>query len=313
MSSTFLMKDRQVDSIFIFSHSDLDRPDESVRLRYVKVIDIYTEIHLLREAIRKDINRIEKSLAEFSFYQKEKSFTDLTAESGSFLFFQLCKSALFSMEKTDESKQEMLSECRLYYHGIKEELDNIEEFNTKYKAEKAIYWYTKECFLYKLVNRAFRKENIPLLYTLRFYITDLSNALEMKFKKWKSKEENARSILKVYRGLKLTTDERSNIQKNIGNLISSNGYWSTTPMRNKALDFAKNSKRPNAQAVLLEITMDVNLVEKTILVDIADESEFEEEKEVLFDLAKPLYRAIRRDKVPCGGLTWRLDLIPIEI
>ncbi|CAF1631285.1 unnamed protein product, partial [Didymodactylos carnosus] len=122
---------KQVDSIFIFSHSDLDRLDESVRLRYVKVIDIYTEIHLLREAIRKDINRIEKSLAEFSFYQKEKSFTDLTAESGSFLFFQLCKSALFSMEKTDESKQEMLSECRLYYHGVKEELDNIEEFNTK--------------------------------------------------------------------------------------------------------------------------------------------------------------------------------------
>jgi hypothetical protein len=52
--------------------------------------------------------------------------------------------------------------------------------------DQAIQWYTAEYFLYKLLNKAIRTEGIELLYAFRFYLIDLSDALERESKNLKA-------------------------------------------------------------------------------------------------------------------------------
>lgn len=93
---------------------------------------------------------LEKQNNAFSIYnKKEKATRDLSKEAGSFLFFQLIKTVIKTIPKTEQAKASMVVTCRDYYRGNKKELENIEEFDRTYKSADAIPWYTKETFVYK--------------------------------------------------------------------------------------------------------------------------------------------------------------------
>ncbi|CAF0735286.1 unnamed protein product [Didymodactylos carnosus] len=278
---------KQVDSVFIFGQYHEEDRIDSLMVKYPKIIGIYDEIYQLRLIIRKTMDLLEKQTAAFSLYdQKQKATRDLSKESGSFLFFQLFKDVLLNMEQTIEAKREMIAKCRDYYRSNKKELANIESFQTTYKATEAIQWYTKDSFVYRLINKALRTEDIQALYTFRFYIIDLCTSLEKKCKELKKRQkEEANPILKLYRGLKQTKEEILILKENVGNLMSTNGYLSSSRLRTVAYDFAKKpSKRSDIEAVLFEITVDIQAVEKIILADVAEFSDFPNEAEVLFDL-----------------------------
>ncbi|CAF1168954.1 unnamed protein product [Didymodactylos carnosus] len=278
---------KQVDSIFIFCCSDQDNLMETLMSDYPKIIGIYTDIQILKQAIQKTLDLIEKQSAAFSLYdENEKDTRDLTKESGSFLFFQLYKEVLLNMEQTTESKEEMIVKCNDYYKGNKKELENIKLFQTTYNALEAIKWYTKDSFVYRIINKALRTEDIHNLHTFRFYIIDLCKSLEQKYKDLKRRQkQSSTSVLKLYRGLKQTKEEVLTLQKNVGSLMSTNGYFSTSRQRGVAVNFAKKpSNRLDIEAVLFEIIVDTQMVKKIILADISEHSEFQHEEEILFDL-----------------------------
>ncbi|CAF1019927.1 unnamed protein product, partial [Didymodactylos carnosus] len=263
----------QVDSVFIFC---MERNKYLLLMNdYSKVVGIYTKQNDLIENIQKTVKLVEKQLITLNLYdQKQKSTRDLTTESGSFLFFQLFKDVLLNMLQTPASKREMIDKCREYYRGNKKELENIELFNLKYKTNEAIQWYTKNCFIYKLVNKALRTEDIEELFIYRFFIVDLSSNLMKKYKDLK-KTHKEQTVIYLYRGADLPSDELNRLKVNIGNLISTNGFLSTSRCRNVALMFASN--------VIFEIETDIRL--KTVIcADIADISSMSDEQEVLFDL-----------------------------
>lgn len=94
-------------------------------------------------------------------------------------------------------------------------------------------------------------------------------------------------VLKLYRGLKLSQNEIANFEQNIGILISTNGYLSTSRLRPVAYHFAK--KRTNREGVvgaLFEYQVDLKQVKKIVIADIAQYSAFPEEAEVLVDIGK---------------------------
>lgn len=94
-------------------------------------------------------------------------------------------------------------------------------------------------------------------------------------------------VLKLYRGLKLSRNEIANFEQNVGNLISTNGYLSTSRLRSVAYHFAK--KRTNREGVvraLFEYQIDLKQVKKIVVADIAQYSAFPEEAEVLVDIGK---------------------------
>jgi len=115
---------------------------------------------------------------------------------------------------------------------------------------------------------------------------DLSEQLELKFLELKEKQKD---VLKLYRGLKLSYEEIANFQNSIGNLISTNGYLSTSSERSVAYGFAtKSAKRDGVARALFEYQIDLSAVQKIVIADIREFSAFPEEAEVLVDIGKKM-------------------------
>ncbi|CAF2251126.1 unnamed protein product [Rotaria magnacalcarata] len=176
-----LHKLRHVDSIFIFCQNKNNY--EKLKKDYCKIIGIFNEQRSLALSIKNAIEIVDKQSTIFALYDtdKQKSMRDLSRESGSFIFLQLFKQAMKQMAmnngSTNESKHEMIDRCRMYYRGNEKEIKNIAEFEKGYTPNQAIRWYTRDSFIYKLINKALRTDDIDSLYNYRFYIVDLSKCL----------------------------------------------------------------------------------------------------------------------------------------
>jgi tetratricopeptide (TPR) repeat protein len=116
----------------------------------------------------------------------------------------------------------------------------------------------------------------------RFFISDLSSKLAEIHKTHNRKQKN---IVMLYRGLKLEADELKKLKENLGCIISTNGFLSTSHSKDVAVEFAtRSTKRTNVVPVLYEIECNLNTSKSVVFADITTYSEFAQEKEVLFDL-----------------------------
>lgn len=160
-------------------------------------------------------------------------------------------------------------------------MENIKTFQREYKSsDDAVYWYTKESFLYLSVNRALRSENIDELYIHRFFITDLCAQLLRIYKQQEQlKHGQDKSI--VYRGQFMYHAELEKLKSNAGTLISTNSFFSTTTNINVARIFANSCH--NMIGVLFQIEIDNN-TNSVIYATITKHSICPDEEEVLFHI-----------------------------
>lgn len=177
----------------------------------------------------------------------------------------------------------MLTVCRQYYRGNHSVLKMIDKFEKEYHADDCISWFTRETFIYRLINEALRRQDVEQLFIFRFYITDLSKKLLLEHKKMFSQ---SKEMICLYRGALITKVEVQTIENNQEKLIATNCYWSTSRDRSYAMTFAKKYKRqPDMISVLLQIKCSLNDDNNsTIFADISNLSYFSREREVLFDL-----------------------------
>ncbi|CAF3681003.1 unnamed protein product [Rotaria sp. Silwood1] len=266
---------KQIYSIFLYSTVGRNKYTRLLTEKYSKIIGCFINQQELMDILQKRIKLLMRQSAMFNLYDDKKQMTarDLTKESGSFLFFQLFRHITLITKKNNESKRTMVAKCRVYYHDNKKQLESISLFERTYQSSEAIYWYTRDTFVHRIINKALRTEDIDALFTFQFFITDLSLSLMIHFRRLKKIETSPKLIL--YRGLNLPEDEIEILRQNVGKLVSTNGYLSTSRSRDVAVMFANK--------VIMEIEMDMKL-ETVICADIADSSVFNDEGEVLFDI-----------------------------
>ncbi|CAF4032598.1 unnamed protein product [Rotaria magnacalcarata] len=164
----------------------------------------------------------------------------------------------------------------------------IELFEREYTSNKAIWWYSLDCFLYRLLNRALRNRDFDLLFALRFFITDLALAIKHQYEQY-LRVSTERDIVKVFRGQCISSNELQLMLDNVNEFISMNSFFSTSRDRRVAMSFLQNrSVDGKDRYVLFEITIDSRLPIKPF-ADIKEYSEFAAEDEVLITLGA-LYR-----------------------
>jgi hypothetical protein len=73
--------------------------------------------------------------------------------------------------------QDLIDEWRLVYGSNLAQTKLIDVFEATYDPSNAIYWYTRDTFLYKMVNMALGTENIVVVWRLRFFIQDMYQQL----------------------------------------------------------------------------------------------------------------------------------------
>ncbi|UJR19758.1 hypothetical protein I4U23_022892 [Adineta vaga] len=266
-----------IDSIYIFCMNACHYL--TLSRNYSKIVEIYTGYDALFIAIKNKIRSLIQQLVTFSLYhQTEKSIRDLSRESPSFLWHQLAKEYLMNMtaSKTEAARQEMLDICRIYYQSNPSYLKKIDEFEQTYQPTDALKWYTKDTFLFRILNKSLRSEDIELFYSFRYYIVDLCICLQREYETLKDYLPSM--VITLYRGQTLTDEEIKKLQMNINQLIATNGFLSTSWSPEVARVFSAN--------VLYEIKIDLSQdpIDTIHFANISQYSELPNEEEVLIEL-----------------------------
>ena len=186
---------------------------------------------------------------------------------------------------SSEAKEQMLKECRKLCRYNRKELSEIKKFQETYCSRDAIRWYTKPCFLFRLINNALRSEDPFAVYTFRYFIFDLSEQLA-------NERPTVTDALHLYRGAKLRRTEIEPLE--IGSLVAVNGFFSTSRNRHVAEAFINicpitgrspsRHQNDSEQYVLFDILIDWTITPDCIVADACTQSYIADEEEMIFDL-----------------------------
>ncbi|CAF3979898.1 unnamed protein product, partial [Rotaria sordida] len=227
-----------------------------------------------------------------------------------FMYGQLFRNILISQESTQE---EMIEYCRQKYADNKSYLNMIDEFKDYYNKCNAINWYTRDTFLYRLINKALRDQDVDTLYSIRYFITDLHYQIVNKYAQQYSMaitfNNVTASILEiktVYRGQLMIHEEfDKKIRYNTGGFFLVSSFFSTTTNRDLACVFAGDGSSNTESSVLFQINIDHSLKEFEY-ADVTTESAFGgTEQEVLFSMGA-VFRILSVDRINTG--LWNVHL-----
>ncbi|CAF4736146.1 unnamed protein product [Rotaria socialis] len=127
----------------------------------------------------------------------EQSTTEI---DGQFVQSQLLITSLLKMKTTSTDKDEFICKCRELYKDDKTQLHFVDEFERDYSSDFSLWWYTRETFLYRLLNKALRVQDTDLL----FYSAQLMSIEELNLlRDSKNKLISMNSFLSTTRNLKL--------------------------------------------------------------------------------------------------------------
>ncbi len=193
--------------------------------------------------------------------------------NSNFMHSLLLIDVLLQMNPIKTNKQELVELCKKEYEGNKTQLDILREFDENYSAENALWWYTRDSFLYKMLNKALQVQNIDLLFLFRFFIRDIHQELE---------RNKYQSPICVYRAQVLSNGELNNLRKSIGAFIFINSFFSATTIRHQALEFLKTTDiSSDLCRVLFEIYADPHVIKTKPFADISSYGEFVNKSEIL--------------------------------
>ncbi|CAF1643631.1 unnamed protein product [Adineta ricciae] len=291
----------QVIAIYVFC---LDiREHETWSAKYEKVKKVTSGKVQLLDAIindqaqRNNLARQENiDITVFSVANMRSRPTETVASSreyshqsldSDFMWSQLIVEVLLKMNEPlrEHYFNIFIANCKKQYHGNLNDLKIVDELEEYYYAPAAIFWYTRDSFLYRVLNRALRCRDDHVLVTMAFFIHDIYIGLQEKQKEL-AKES---SIIRVYRGQLMSIVELEKMKTSVGKYISINSFFSTTKQRQLAWEIyagAKNNRsNQSEEAILFEIDADANLMDAKPFADITNHSAFDKtEQEVLFML-----------------------------
>ncbi|CAF1345521.1 unnamed protein product [Rotaria sordida] len=140
---------------------------------------------------------------------------------------------IICMMEDDNLHENMIDFCRSQYANNRHVLNLIDEFDRDYALYSPITWYTRDGFLYKMLNKALRINDIKPLVLLHNYIRHLHQQLiELQ------QQSIQKEPLILYRGQQMPIVEFEKIKNNIGGLLSISNFLSTTAIVDVAGIFA---------------------------------------------------------------------------
>jgi tetratricopeptide (TPR) repeat protein len=266
---------RQVYSIYVYC-LDKERNERWAK-RYSKVKGVIIKLDELVEQIRSNQEkRSQTKINEplpITFFLTNTETSELNDH---FIYSQLLIDYLLRIKPITTDEKELISLCKDEYKGNENELNIIREFEEQYSSDQALWWYTRETFVYRLLNKAFRIQNLDLLLIFRFFIRDIQRLIEQ------NKYTNS---ICVYRSYLMSNEEIQLFKDSIGEFISVNCFFSTNLHRQQTISSLNNSDITNdLEKVLFEITADPPVDTHKPFSNITPLSYFPGEEQIFFTL-----------------------------
>ena len=227
-------------------------------------------------------------------YSRSNSIDDTSLQQqrdqrhASFMYFLLFIDILRKMPSSrTKSIENFVEFYREQHSGNEERMEKLRSVVQDYDSNCAIYCYTQESLLYRLLNQALRDQDYETLYSFQFFILDLCVQLTNEHENFlRSFDSDRNSILCVYRGQAICIDELNLLRNSIGKFISFSSFLSASTDLEYGLFYAEMSTTitDDVKRILFEIDIDTRLGNTKAYSDVKHLSHFSEENEVLIML-----------------------------
>jgi tetratricopeptide (TPR) repeat protein len=296
---------QQVDAIYIFC-GNKSRHEEWTK-EWAKIKGVYTEIKPICKALQLAAKQCNENSIAMSFVSvgEGASSENLNQLEPSFMYTQIFKEILLEMKHDVQAIKDLAIYCRKHYSGNMNELAIINEFERDYQPKSSIWWYTRECFTYQMLNRALRTLEGDTIINMGFFIHDLHRQIEDLHRKQVSSYQGKPFI--VYRGQGLLTVDFEKLRKTKGGLISFNSFLSTSKKRDVSLHFAKEAlAKTDTIGILFQMTINPS-ISSAPFAAIQGVSYFDTEEEILLSM-HTVFRIGEIAKIDKNGSLYQVDL-----
>lgn len=279
----------QVHGIYLFNLSEAKENEWCKTLRKVK--GYFTDLASLCDRLNHDTKQYERTVLPFHVLRTETSFDSMSKlnlvdeeklpnqQEARFMYSTITKEIICMMEN-DNLHENMIDFCRSQYDNNLHVLQMIDEFDRDFQLYSPITWYTREGFLYKMLNKALRTNDIKPLFFLHNYIRNLHQQLLDLHR-----QSNRTEPFILYRGQQILTVELENIKNNVGGLLSVSNFLSTTAAGSIAEIYAgRPLDDPTISSIIFHLYIDPS-INTSPYADIQRHSFFKDaEQEYLFSM-----------------------------
>ncbi|CAF4944605.1 unnamed protein product [Rotaria sp. Silwood1] len=295
----------QLYSIYVFCRKK-EKYEEWAK-DWPKVKGIFTEIIPICDAVRQSARQCDEDSIVVNAVSSLNQIEPL------FMYTQFFKEIILEIDF--EGINELAEYAREKYAGNDEHLAIIDEFVRDYRSHldennKPIWWYTRECFIYHMLNKALAKLQIEILLKMGIFIRDLHRNIE-KIHAEQTNEmfDCTTKEITVYRGKAMTQEDFNKIKQ--GGLLSFNNFLSTSTDRTVAIGFIQEGLESNSKkiGVLFKMNIDQSISSSsTPFARIDEYSYFKTEKEILFSMHTVFRVHQIEEKEHDGIIFWRVKL-----
>lgn len=120
--------------------------DTEQAIDHPKVQGVYSTIEQISERISLDMKRISRDLIIYLNISSKGLSMDRTV-----IYYLLLTELLLDPNEMKTDLKELISFARQEYQDNEEELTRIQLFENDYQKNQAIYWFTRPCFLSKVI------------------------------------------------------------------------------------------------------------------------------------------------------------------
>ena len=274
----------QIDSIFIFCGNKTYH--EEWAKKWPKIKGVFTEIKPICNALKEAAQQCEQNAVSISIMGVDDTLPNksLNQLDPSFMYTQIMKEILLTIHFEQQHIDEFIQHCRQALDGNSSQLEDVKKLSRDYRKKTPIWWYTLECFLYPMLNRALRTMDADLMVKLGFFIADLHRQIqELHREEFSGAGSNQKFT--VYRGQGMEKAEFEKMLASKGGLISFNNFLSTSRADHISLGFAKGAlNNPQLVGVLFVMKIDPGLPD-TPFASVAKVGAYAaQEDEVLFSM-----------------------------
>lgn len=218
-----------------------------------------------------DFSLLHKPVTEWSLHVLRK-------ESVDFMWFQLMIDSIIDLSPSSSAKTDFIKESLTRYQSNEGMRKKIRLFEDNYEPDQALTWYTKDSFIYRLINQAFRTKNIDEIFKYRYFISHLQHQLVAQYRIQNINKQD--ECITFYRGQCMCQQEFDSLHE--GDFIAMNLFLSTTNNIDVARIYAGTS-HSGFVAIVFRIKIDTK-TETTPFADIREFSDIKDDGEVLIGI-----------------------------
>ncbi len=296
----------QVSSVYILCENKVQFEQWAPQCSKIK--GIYTDITSICETLQQAAHDCEQNSISISIVKRTAGVSDQSLDTldSSFMYTQILKEILLTIDFEQVHFDEFVIYCREQFVGNPKELTNVDKIEGEYRDHQPIWWYTYNCFLYSMLNRALRTMEVDIIIKMGFFVRDLHNHIAQLHTEQYDRHQNSDSFI-VYRGQGLSQIDFDQLKATPGGLLAFNNFLSTSDKYDVSLRFARRTINTfSLVGVVFVMKIDPS-ISTTPFANVKNVSCYQKEEEILLSMHS-VFRIGQMKRISGNDRLWKVEL-----